>query len=272
MPTAFWASVLPGVRARHPDAYILGEVLHGDYAEFVSDSGVDAVTQYELWKAIWSSINDANFFELAWALDRHNRYLDTFAPLTFVGNHDVTRIATRIDDDRQLGHALAVLLTVGGTPSIYYGDEQAFRGLKEDRAGGDDEIRPAFPADPSELSPAGGAVFRLHQDVIGLRRRNPWLHRAKTRPLSLTNAAFAFELRADADADSESGPDGRAGADADAGAGGHRLIVALNVGDADAEFDLEGDARVLAGRARIGSADDQRTAVTVDGHDWAILA
>ena len=60
------------VRAGHPDAYIFGEVIHGDYAGFVRDTGVDAVTQYELWKAIWSALNDRNLFELAWALERHN--------------------------------------------------------------------------------------------------------------------------------------------------------------------------------------------------------
>ena len=71
-------------------------MIHGDYAAFVRDSGVDSVTQYELWKAIWSSLNDGNFFELAWALDRHNRLLDSFVPQTFIGNHDVTRIASRL--------------------------------------------------------------------------------------------------------------------------------------------------------------------------------
>ena len=76
-------------------------------------------------------------------------------PLTFVGNHDVTRIASAIDDERHLPHALVVLFTVAGTPSVYYGDEQAFRGVKEDRAGGDDAIRPQFPAEPADLSPLG---------------------------------------------------------------------------------------------------------------------
>ena len=41
--------------------------------------------------------------------------------------------------------ALAILMTVAGTPSIYYGDEQAFTGIKEERVGGDDAIRPALP-------------------------------------------------------------------------------------------------------------------------------
>src|ERR1700722_16091657 len=100
VPRRFWADVLPAVRARHPDAYIFGEVIHGDYAGFVRETGVDAVTQYELWKAIWSALNDRNFFELAWAMDRHDALLDTFVPLTFVGNHDVTRIASQLADDR----------------------------------------------------------------------------------------------------------------------------------------------------------------------------
>ena len=38
--------------------------------------GFDSVTQYELWKAIWSSLNDGNFHELDWALVRHNEFLD----------------------------------------------------------------------------------------------------------------------------------------------------------------------------------------------------
>ena len=63
----------------------------------VRDAGFDSVTQYELWKAIWSGLNDGNFLELDWALQRHNEFLDAFAPQTFIGNHDVTRIATQLD-------------------------------------------------------------------------------------------------------------------------------------------------------------------------------
>jgi cyclomaltodextrinase len=55
VPPRFWASVLPKVRAYHSDAYIFGEVIHGDYAKIVTESGLDAVTQYELCKAISSN-------------------------------------------------------------------------------------------------------------------------------------------------------------------------------------------------------------------------
>jgi cyclomaltodextrinase len=188
VPTSFWAQVAVRVRARHPGAYLMGEVIHGDYPGFVADSAVDAVTQYELWKAVWSSLNDGNFFELDAALSRHRGYLDSFVSYTFLGNHDVTRIASRLSDERHLAHALVVLLSVGGTPAVYAGDEHAFRGVKEDRAGGDEAVRPAFPASPGELSPLGRPTFSLHHALIGLPRRHRWLHTARTTTLHLTNA------------------------------------------------------------------------------------
>jgi glycosidase len=194
MDPGFWAGVLPVVRERHPDAWIVGEVIHGDYAKIVEASGMDSVTQYELWKAIWSSIHDHNFFELDWALQRHNEFVAQFTPHTFIGNHDVTRIAS------QVGHggavlALTVLMTVAGIPSIYYGDEQGFTGIKEDRIGGDDAVRPRFPADPGSLGEDGMRMYRVHQDLIGLRRRHPWLVTANTSAISLANTRYEYETR-----------------------------------------------------------------------------
>jgi cyclomaltodextrinase / maltogenic alpha-amylase / neopullulanase len=65
--------------------------------------------------------------------------------------------ASQLDDQRHLAHALAILLTVGSTPSIYAGDEQGFRGLKEHWAGGDDAVRPAFPDAPDQPASSAGA-------------------------------------------------------------------------------------------------------------------
>ena len=188
----FWARVLPRVRAEFPDVWIVGEVIHGDYPDIVRRSGMDSVTQYELWKAAWSSLLDGNFFELDWCLKRHNNFLASFVPMTFIGNHDVTRIASRIGNDKA-ALAATILFTVGGIPSIYYGDEQAFRGVKTDRDGGDDEVRPAFPDTPSALSPLGEPMRRIHHDLIGLRRHNPWLVNATTTPVHLENRTFAYD-------------------------------------------------------------------------------
>ncbi|NHN57063.1 DUF3459 domain-containing protein [Calidifontibacter sp. DB0510] len=241
VPPAFWSQVLPAVREQHPDAYVMGEVIHGDYPAIVSSSGMDSVTQYELWKAIWSGLRDQNLFELAHALQRHNTFLDTFVPWTFTGNHDVTRLATQLDGDALLPHALVVLMTVGGTPAIYYGDEQAFRGLKEEREGGDDAIRPQFPSAPGELAAEGEWMYRLHQELIGLRRRHPWLHRARVEQLSLANTTFAYR----AVGENES------------------LIVALSIGD--------DPITVSGGELLCGNAAQRGDQFEVAPGNWAVL-
>jgi glycosidase len=103
VPASFWAKVLPGVRDAHPDAWFLGEMIHGDYAAYAAGSGLDSITQYELWKAIWSSLNDRNFFELAWALGRHDQVLDSGVPQTFTGNHDGLAVAETPDPEARPG-------------------------------------------------------------------------------------------------------------------------------------------------------------------------
>ncbi|MBB2921802.1 alpha-amylase family protein [Cellulomonas cellasea] len=194
VPAEFWAAVLPRVRSRHPDAWFLGEVIHGDYAAYAAASGIDSITQYELWKAIWSSLVDRNLFELDWALARHVELGRGQLPATFVGNHDVTRIATTVGPEGAV-LALVVLMTVSGVPSVYYGDEQAFTGTKEERVGGDDAVRPTMPGTPAELAPWGGWMFRVHQQLLGLRRRHPWLVRATTTTTELTNTRYAYTAR-----------------------------------------------------------------------------
>ena len=254
VPASFWSKVLPRVRGSHPDAWFLGEMIHGDYVAYASDSGLDSITQYELWKAIWSSLNDRNFFELAWALGRHNQVLDGVLPQTFAGNHDVTRLASQLADERHVGHALAVLFTVGGIPSVYYGDEQAFRGVKEQRAGGDDEIRPAFPAGPAGLPAGGWPAYRLHQRLIGFRRRHSWLVRARTAVQHLTNEAIAFTAAAD-------------GSGAGAGAAG--ILVLLNTGDNPFRFPVDVTGFTVAQAPDPGARPADPA--LVPGHSWVIL-
>ena len=196
VPNSFWAAVLPAVRAEFPGAWFLGEVIHGDYARFVSDAGVNSVTQYELWKSVWSSLKDANLFELDWTLQRHSELLDTFVPQTFVGNHDVTRIASRVGYDNAI-FAAAILFTVGGIPSIYAGDELGFLGVKEDRIGGDDAVRPAFPESVSQISDdIDYAIQNAYLDLVALRRERPWLATAKTSKIELTNKRYVYEVQA----------------------------------------------------------------------------
>lgn len=188
VPADFWADVLARVRKEFPDAMFLGEVIHGDYSSIGKAGSLDAVTQYELWKATWSSLVDANFWELAHALERHPTDI---LPNTFVGNHDVDRIASTVGEDKAV-LAVAVLMTVPGMPSIYYGDEQGFTGVRGESWSADDAVRPALPASPAELSPLGGWLFTEYQRLIGVRRRNAWLTRASVEVLDKTNETISF--------------------------------------------------------------------------------
>ena len=252
VPESFWAQVLPRVRQTHPQAWFVAEVIHGDYSAFVSRTDVDSVTQYELWKAIWSSLNDGNLHELTWAMQRHNGFQDTFAPMTFIGNHDVTRIASQLQHPEHLAHALVLLFTLGGIPAVYAGDEFAFRGVKEDRAGGDDAVRPEFDSPASPVDSAAQEVLNLHRYLIGLRRRHPWLFEARTTQLGLTNRFLAYETRHGDDA----------------------LVVALNVDDVPCALPVESligrRAQVVAGTGAPPQEIVSHT--TVPSQGWVILA
>lgn len=194
VPPSFWKQVLPPVRESHPGLVALGEVIHGDFTAIVEQSTLDSITQYELWKAIWSSIESRNLFELDWSLQRHNDFLASFTPTTFVGNHDVTRIASRVGDDGA-GVALTVLMSVGGMPVIYQGDELAMTGVKEDRPGGDDAVRPEFPEHPGAPTGTAAAMWDLHRAAIALRRRHAWLVSARTTSRELTNERAEWDVR-----------------------------------------------------------------------------
>lgn len=251
VPQQFWVTVLPRVRQQNPDAWFVGELIHGDYAAVVREAGFDSVTQYELWKAIWSSLNDGNFYELDWAMQRHNGFVQSFPPLTFIGNHDVTRIASQLQRPDHLAHALVLLLTVGGIPSIYAGDELGYLGIKEERFGGDDAVRPEFGSPPAQLDGHAAAVWNMHQYLIGLRRRHSWLHAASTSALRMDNRHYVYQSRHGDDA----------------------LIVALNIDDAALQLVLGelglGQAQIIAGSGM--PPEEVVDVVSIEPHGWRIL-
>ncbi|MGN8048874.1 alpha-amylase family glycosyl hydrolase [Curtobacterium sp. 22159] len=239
VPPSFWARVLPRVRERFPDAWFSGEVIHGDAAALVRASTVDSTTQYELWQGIWHGIADRNLFELAHAVERHDTLLGTFVPTTFIGNHDVSRIATAVGE-RFAGHAAAVLFTVAGTPIVYAGDEYGWTGVKEEREGGDDAVRPEFPAVPPEPT----ALTHAYEALVALRRRHPWLHGAHTDVVHLTNTAVVLRT-----------------------ATAHAAVVtALNLADDPVEVPAADATRVEA-----GGADLRDGTLRLPAAGWAVL-
>ena len=46
------------------DFWLMGEVIHGDYARWANDEVLHSVTNYELHKGLYSGHNDHNYFEI----------------------------------------------------------------------------------------------------------------------------------------------------------------------------------------------------------------
>jgi len=66
MDPAFLRELAAHCRAGRPDIWLLGEIVNGDYGSWLRDSTFDSVTNYELYKSLWSSHRDGNYYELAW--------------------------------------------------------------------------------------------------------------------------------------------------------------------------------------------------------------
>ncbi len=129
-----------------PDFFLVGETLHGDYNQLMNDEMLHSVTNYECYKGLYSSFNCMNMFEINHSLLRQ------FGPenwtlykgkhlLSFVDNHDVTRVASILTNKNHLPLIYALAFGMPGIPCVYYGSEWGAEGRKED---GDPALRPAF--------------------------------------------------------------------------------------------------------------------------------
>lgn len=128
-----------------PDFVLMGETLHGDYNTWMNDNACHSVTNYECYKGLYSSFNSANMHEISYSLNRQfgsenwciyrGKHL-----LSFVDNHDVSRIATILTDKNNLKAVYGMLFGMPGVPSVYYGSEWGMEGNKSD---GDPALRPA---------------------------------------------------------------------------------------------------------------------------------
>lgn len=129
-----------------PEFFLVGELLHGDYSQYVNDSELHSCTNYQCYKGIYSSFNSMNLFEIVHSLLRF------FGPedwttlkgkhlLSFVDNHDVSRIASILGNPNHLPLVYALIFGMPGIPCIYYGSEW---GEKADKSQGDPALRPSI--------------------------------------------------------------------------------------------------------------------------------
>jgi glycosidase len=125
--------------------WLMGEIVAGDYRHLAHEGCLDSVTNYELYKSLWSSFHDQNIFELAWTLKREFARDGLYADLAlynFADNHDVNRAASSLKNPAHLFPLYGALFCAPGIPSIYYGSEYGICGKRNEYS--DDDLRPAW--------------------------------------------------------------------------------------------------------------------------------
>ena len=185
----------------------VAEVLFGDYNLIVNDEMLHSCTNYECYKGIYSSFNSMNMFEIAHSLNRQygpeqwciyrGKHL-----MSFVDNHDVTRIASILTIKNHLPLTYGLLLGMPGVPCIYYGSEWGEEGVKAPN--NDYALRPCFEEPkPNELT-------EEIKKMIHVRTGSNALCHGSYRNVVLTNHQLIFERRTDDE----------------------RMLVAINASDA----------------------------------------
>jgi glycosidase len=196
LPPEFWWEFRQVCKAANPDCFLVGEVIHGDYRTWAAPDLLDGVTNYQLYKAVWSAFNEANLHELKAAVERASHpewglYRD-IALLNFLGNHDVTRILSQLKEPSHVYPALIFLLTAPGIPCLYYGDEAGLRGSKED---GDGALRPPMPAPDAPWPDTERSLYRVIARLAALRRAYPSLASGGYHTLETTATTYSYLRR-----------------------------------------------------------------------------
>ena len=173
--------------------FLVGEMLHGDYNQMVNDSMLHSCTNYECYKGLQSSFNSMNMFEINHSLLRQ------FGPenwtiyrgkhlLSFVDNHDVSRVASILNKEEHLPLIYGMLFGMPGIPCVYYGSEW---GAKGDKSQGDPSLRLSYE------KPEWNELTELISKLAVIKKESKALNYGDFRSVLLTNEQCIFERKTD---------------------------------------------------------------------------
>lgn len=178
------------------DFWLMGEVIHGDYARYIQDGSrlLHSVTNYELHKGLYSGHNDHNYFEIAHTIrrefDSNGGIYRGMKLYSFVDNHDVDRLASKLWEKGHLPLVYTLLYFLPGIPSIYYGSEWGIEGKKE--GGNDDPLRPALNLEEMKRNGPDQKLCNWIKTLGKIRHSHPESIFGTYRELLLTNRQYGF--------------------------------------------------------------------------------
>lgn len=191
MDRSFLRNLSDSLKNKKKGFMLLGEVVHGDYNDWINEGHLDAVTNYEAYKGLYSSLNDKNYHEIGYTLNRQ------FGPggiyrgetmVNFVDNHDVNRVASRLENQSHLYPLYIMLYTMPGTPSIYYGSEYGIEGAKV--YGSDAPLRPEWSLVKEK---ADTRIYEMIKKLSDIRLNNNALNYGDYRQVYIDHQVIGYE-------------------------------------------------------------------------------
>ena len=179
-----------------PEFWLMGEVIHGNYSRWANEGTLHSVTNYMLHKALYSGHNDHNYFEIAHTIKYVSGMVGNNLKLySFVDNHDVERIYTKLKNKAHFVPVHVMLYTLPGVPSLYYGSEFGIEGRKERFS--DDSLRPALCYDDYKDAVKTNPCTKLIAALGKIRQNTPALCYGEYKELELQTTHFAYERALD---------------------------------------------------------------------------
>lgn len=177
--------------SKKDDFFLVGEMLHGDYNRLVNEGMLHSATNYECYKGLHSSFNSMNLFEINHSLLRQFGAEDWTLYkgkhlLSFVDNHDVTRVASILTNKEHLPLIYALCFGMPGIPCVYYGSEWKARA---DKSEGDPALRACFEA------PVFGELAEFISRLAEVKKNSEALNYGDFRSIVLTNRQCIFERK-----------------------------------------------------------------------------
>ena len=246
---AFLKEMRRQLKAEKPELFLLGEIWH-NAAPWMRGDEYDAVMHYPFVQSLqnfWVDA-DATSLDFMYAM---NRCLSMYPVqmektlFTFLDTHDIARARTRCANEDVFYQQLLLLLTLPGSPSLYYGTEIAMEG------GNDPDNRRTMPWKQIEAGRFDGEMQQLRQ-LIALRKAYPQLRGTELRFVHDEKHPRLICVERGAQAE-------------------EALIVMINAGETAAP--LPGGKPVYARKAQDGwllpggAAILTRTAAKGDGHE-----
>ena len=162
------------------------------------DSNLPTVMDFPTEEAIRQALeNDGNFWgggltRVYDALTMDYMYADVNKLLTFLGNHDMSRItdAVKDKDPRRVKLGYVLLATMRGIPQVLYGDEYAMTSKGED-PNNHSYLRAPLPLG-DEVTPEMQDMFDFQSKLFNWRKNEPVLHFGKTMHFLARNNTYAY--------------------------------------------------------------------------------